>query len=90
MTLTRKDLEKCPVCEAFVSLVEEAACTLLKQVNPNLDVNACKNLLRMKLDGKSTEEIAQKLNVPADTLKKIMGESTKLAKQALDEARKGK
>ena len=90
MTLTKKDLEKCPVCEAFVSLAEEAACTLLKQANPNLDINACKNLLRMKLDGKSTEEIAKNLNVPVNTLIKIMGESTRLAKQALDEARKGK
>ena len=90
MTLTKKDLDKCPVCKAFVSLAEEAACTLLKQANPNLDINACKNLLRMKLDGKSTEEIAKNLNVPVNTLIKIMGESTRLAKQALDEARKGK
>ena len=90
MTLTKKDLDKCPVCEAFVSLAEEAACTLLKQANPNLDINACKNLLRMKLDGKSTEEIAKNLNVPVNTLIKIMGESVRIAEQALNEARKGK
>ena len=90
MTLTKKDLDKCPVCEAFVNLAEEAACTLLKQVNPNLDMNACKKLLRMKLEGKSAEEIAKNLNVPVNTLIKIMGESVRIAEQALNEARKGK
>jgi len=89
MPITKKDLDSCPICKVFVQLTEEAACTLLKKVNPKLDINACKQVLRLKFDGKSNEEIARKLNVPVDVLLQAIGDSVKMAQKAVDEAKKG-
>ena len=84
-----KSLEKCSICKAFVSLAEETACALLKQANPNLDVNACKQVLHMKLDGKSNEEIAGMLKVPVKILSEVIGQSVDAAKKEIDKKIKG-
>jgi len=81
--LTPDDFEKCPICKAFVGLAEEAACQILKQVNPNMDVNTCKSVLRMKLQGRPVEEIASRLNVPKDLLLEVISKSAEMAGEAL-------
>ena len=86
--LTSKDLEKCPICKTFVSLAEEAACLILKKSNPDLDVEACKAILRMKLQGKPVDEIAKNLHVPKETLLKVIDQSTEMASQTLKQIKK--
>jgi len=86
----KKTIEECPVCKVFVDFIEETACTLLKRVNPNLDVDACKRLLKMRLEGKSVEEIAKDLGVPTDVLKEAVSRSIDLMEQVLDEVEKGR
>jgi len=82
-TLTPKDVEKCPICKTLVNLAEETACLILRKSNPNLDINACKNVLHMKLEGRSVDEIAHKLHVPKTTLIEAISKSVDVASEAL-------
>jgi len=81
--LTLEEIEKCPICKAFVGLAEEAACRILKQANPDLDVEACKSVLRLKLQGRPVEEIAGRLHVPKDLLLEVISKSAEMAGEAL-------
>ncbi len=77
-------------CRAFLGLAEEAACRILKQVNPSLDVDACKSVLRMKLQGRPVEEIAGRLNVPEDVLLEVISKSAEMAGKALNTKKWGR
>ena len=83
MTITKRDIEECPVCRVFVNVAEELACNILKHYNPKLDENACKSILRMRIDGKSVGEIAKMLKVPVDVLRDVMGLSIAETEKAI-------
>ena len=84
MTDFKKTVEKCPLCDLLVTLTEQTACAMLRKYNPKLDDEACRRVLRLKLNGKSTSEIAKSLNVPANTLVKVISESLNTAEKAIE------
>ncbi|MBW2675744.1 MAG: hypothetical protein JRD89_20450 [Deltaproteobacteria bacterium] len=79
---------ECPLCEVFTQLAEEAACKALKRVKKDLDIEACKQILHMKLQGASTEEIAKKLGIPVDALLFAVDYGVKSAQSAIEALQK--
>lgn len=86
----KKKLEECPVCKAYHDAVKQAFCTLLRQINPN--VQDCEKIFdEIMLEGKREKkrELAEKAGVPEEILDKLFEDSLRIANEALTRAQRG-